>query len=135
MTLPFLDTNVLVRHFTQDNAIQSPRATAYLRRIEDGDVRVRTEPTVIFETVYLLEKLYKIPRTIVRDSVLDLLDLTGIVMPGKVRIRDAFVLYIERNLPFADAYHIAAMRAVGSNEIVTFDREFDRIPGIQRIEP
>jgi predicted nucleic acid-binding protein len=56
-------------------------------------------------------------------------------MPGKKRIRDAFTLYIERNLPFADAYHIAAMRAEGLNEIVTFDREFDRISGIRRIEP
>src|SRR2546423_342418 len=120
MTLPFLDTNILVRHFTQDNPVQSPCATAYLRRIEDGDMRVRTEPTVIFETVYLLEKLYNIPRTVVRDGILDLLDLAGIVMPGKKRIRDAFALHIERNLPFADAYHVAAMRAVGSSEIVTF---------------
>lgn len=85
MTLPFLDTNVLVRHFTQDSPNQSPRATAYLQQIEDGDVRVRTEPTAIFETVYLLEKQYNIPRTVVRDGILDLLDLAGIVMPGKKR--------------------------------------------------
>jgi predicted nucleic acid-binding protein len=135
MALPFLDTNVLVRHFTQDNLAQSPRASAYLQRIEDGDVRVYIEPTVIFETVYLLEKQYKIPRVIVRDGLLALLDLPGITMPGKRRIRDAFALYIEHNLPFADAYHIAVMRAASVHEIVTFDREFDRIPGIARIEP
>jgi predicted nucleic acid-binding protein len=133
--LPFLDTYILVRHFTQDHSIQSPRASAYLQRIEDGDVRVHTEPTVTFETVYLLGKQYKIPRTVVRDGLLALLDLPGIAMPGKKRIRDAFALYIERNLPFADACHIAAMRAEGLNEIVTFDREFDRISGIARIEP
>jgi predicted nucleic acid-binding protein len=135
MALPFLDTNVLVRHFTHDNPLQSPRASAYLEHIEDGTRRVRTEPTVIFETVYLLEKQYKIPRRVVRDGLLALLDLPGIVMPGKKRIRDAFALYIERNLPFADAYHIAVMRAEGLDEIVTFDREFDHILGISRIEP
>lgn len=135
MTLPFLDTNILVRHFTQDNPSQSPRASAYLERIENGDIRARTEPTVIFETVYLLEKQYKIPRSLVHDGLLALLDLPGIVLPGKRRIRDAFALYIERNLPFADAYHIAVMRAERLDEIVTFDREFDRIPGIRRIEP
>lgn len=68
-------------------------------------------------------------------GLLALLDLPGIAMPSKKRIRDAFALYIERNLPFADAYHIAVMHAEGLNEIVTFDREFDRIPGIERIEP
>jgi len=135
MALPFLDTNVLVRHFTQDNPAQSPRASSYLEHIEDGNVRVRTEPTVIFETVYLLEKQYKIPRTVVRDGILALVDLPGIVMPGKKRIHDAFTFYIEQNLPFADAYHLGAMRAEGLNEIVTFDREFDRIAGIRRIEP
>lgn len=134
MALPFLDTNVLVRHFTQDNPLQSPRASTYLEQIEDGNRRVRTEPTVIFETVYLLEKQYKIPRTVVRDGILALVDLPGIVMPRKRRIHDAFTFYIERNLPFADAYHIAVMRAEGLNEIVTFDREFDRIAGIRRIE-
>lgn len=134
MALPLLDTNVLVRHFTQDNLAQSPHASAYLQQIEDGNVRVHTEPTVIFETVYLLEMQYRVPRTVVQDGILALLDLPGIVMPGKKRIRDAFALYIERNLPFADAYHIAAMRSEGLNEIVTFDREFDRIAGIRRIE-
>ncbi len=135
MALPFLDTNILVCHFTQDNPAQSPRASAYLQQIEDGTIRAHTEPTVIFETVYLLEKQYRIPRIIVHDGILALLDLPGIVIPGKKRLRDAFALYIERNLPFADAYHIAVMRAEGLNEIVTFDREFDRITGILRIEP
>ncbi len=135
MALPFLDTNVPVRHFTQDNPAQSPRASAYLEQIEDGNIRVHVEPTVIFETVYLLEKQYKIPRTVVHDGVLALLDLPGIVMPGKKRIRDTFALYIERNLPFADAYHIAVMHAEGLHEIITFDREFDRIAGIHRSEP
>ncbi len=135
MTLPFLDTNVLIRHYAQDNAVQSPKATAYLQQIEDGLVRVHTEPTVIFETVYLLEKQYRVPRPIVRDSVLGIVDLPGVVIPNKRRIRAAFALYIERNLPFADAYHLAVMRANRMTEIVTFDREFDHIPGIVRVEP
>jgi predicted nucleic acid-binding protein len=68
MALPFLDTNVFVRHFTQDNPAQSPHASSYFQRIEDGEIRVRTEPTVIFETVYLLEKQYKVSRAVVRDG-------------------------------------------------------------------
>lgn len=51
------------------------------------------------------------------------------------RLHTAFALHIECNLPFADAYHIAVMQAEGLHTIVTFDREFDRIPGITRIEP
>jgi len=40
--LPFVDTNIFVRHFRQDHADHSPRATAFLTRIESGQERART---------------------------------------------------------------------------------------------
>ena len=86
-TLPFLDTNVILRHLLQDDPQQSPRSTAYLRRIESGDVQVRTADTVVFETVFTLQRQYKVPRLEVRDAVLPLLELPGIVLPGKRRFR------------------------------------------------
>ena len=57
-SLPFLDTNVLLRHLRADNAEHSPRATAYLERIEREELKVRTADTVIFETAFTLERTY-----------------------------------------------------------------------------
>lgn len=135
MALPFLDTNVLLRHLTQDHPEQSPRATAYLARIEQGEIRVRTADSVIFETVFTLQRQYGHPRQAIRDSLLPLLELPGIVLPGKRRLRKVFDLYVDLNLPFADAYHVALMQQFRCEEIVTFDREFDRVPGVKRSEP
>src|SRR5215217_5902967 len=108
--LPFVDTNIFVRHFRQDHADHSPRATAFLARIETGQERARTADTVVFETVFLLERTYREPRPRVRDIVLPLLLLPGMVLANKRRMRRAFRLYVAHpKLSFADCYHVALM--------------------------
>lgn len=131
----FLDTNVLMRNFTQDHPDHSPRATAYLERLERGEIEVRTADTVVFETAFLLERRYRLPKSAVRDALLPLLELPGVVLPGKRRFRRVFELYVDHNLPFADAYDVALMEGLGLTEIVSSDRDYDRVPGIMRREP
>lgn len=135
MTLPFLDTNVLLRHLLQDDPEQSPLATAYLGRLERGEVRVRTSDVVVFETVFTLQRRQGQPRRAIRDELLPLLDLPGIVLPGKRRFRRVFDLYVRLDLAFADAYHAVQMERLGIDQVVTFDQEIDRVPGLRRVSP
>lgn len=131
----FLDTNVILRHLLGDHPDHSPQATAYFRRIEGGEIKVHTSDTVVFETVFTLERHYRQPKAKIREALLPLIELPGIVLPGKTRFARVFELYVDQNLPFADAYHAAVMEHLKLEEIVSFDREFDRIPGIRRVEP
>lgn len=133
--LPFLETNVFLRHLRQDHPDHSPRATAYLARIERGEIRARIAQTVIFETVFTLQRFYRQPKPAIRDAFLPLIELPGIVLPGKRRLRKAFGYYVDHNVSFADAYHAALVEHLKLDGIVSFDRDFDRIPGIQRLEP
>lgn len=135
MALTFIDTNVLVRHFTQDNAILSPKATAYLKRVELGDISIRLADTVVFETAFLLERTYKQPKTLIRQALLALIGFPSVIAPNKARLRATFDYYVNLNISFADAYHAVLMAEDGLSEIATFDRDFDRVPGIRRIEP
>lgn len=134
-SLPFLETNIFLRHLRQDHPDHSPRASAYLTRIENGEIKVRTADTVIFETVFTLQRFYKQSKTAIRDAFLPLIELPGIILPGKRRFRRVFDYYIDYNLSFADAYHAVVMERLDLTEIVSFDRGFDRIPTIHRIEP
>ncbi len=133
MPPPFLDSNVLLRHLLQDHPEQSPKATAFLARVERGEIQTRTADTVVFEVVFTLQRHYHQPRATIRDVLLPLLELPGIVLPGKRHFRSVFDLYVDRNLPFADAYHAVLMRRLKLDEIATFDRDFDRIPGVRRL--
>ena len=133
--VPFLDSNILLRHLTQDHADHSPRATAYLDRVERGELKVRTADTAIFEVVYTLQRWYRQPKAQIREVVLPLVTLPGIILPGKRRYRRVFDLYVDRNISFVDALHAVFMREWKLNRVLSFDRDFDRVPGITRVEP
>ena len=134
MTTPFLDTNILLRHLRQDDPVLSPKATLILQRIEAGALTVRTSDTVVFETVFALQRGYKENRQRIAESLLPLLDLPGIVLPGKRAYREVFALYRRGGLGFADCYHVVLMGRLKLQEILSFDTDFDNVPGIKRQE-
>jgi predicted nucleic acid-binding protein len=134
MTLPFLDANVFLRHLRQDDPVQSARASAILSRIEQNGLRVRISDTVIFETVFTLQRSYQQPRDRIAEALLPLIELPGIVLPGKRHYRKVFVLYRTTRLGFADCYHVVLMQRLGLSDILSFDTDFDRVPGITRRE-
>lgn len=135
MALPFLDTNILLRHLRQDHPEHSPQATSLLARIERGEIKVRTADTVVFETVFTLERLYRQPKSVIRDELLPLIELSGIVLSGKRRLRKVFDVYVDYNVSFVDAYHTVLMKQLKLDRIITFDEDFDRLPGIKRVDP
>ncbi|MGE3271729.1 MAG: PIN domain-containing protein [Chloroflexota bacterium] len=135
MALAFIDTNILLRHLRGDHADHSPKATALLSRIERGELEARLSDMVIFETVFTLERSYSVPKAQIRDALLALLALPGLALQGKRRYQRIFDLYVDHNLPFGDAYIAAEMEYAEATALYSFDREFDRLPGVTRLEP
>ena len=131
-----LDTNVLLRHLLQDHADQSPRATAFIALIEQGERVVRIVDTVVFETAYTLERTYGVPRQEISEILQPLLRLPGVVLPGKRIYSQVFDLWLrEPGLSFADSCHLCMAHHLGIPAIMSFDRKLDRHPGVERIEP
>ena len=135
MAIPILDTNILLRHLLHDHPEQSPSCTAYLARIERGEIKARIADTVVFETVFTLQRQYRHSKNAIRDALLPLIELPGIVLPGKRALRQAFDLYVDLNISFADAYHAVLMKRLRLDEIVSYDKQFDRVDDINRTEP
>ncbi|MDQ3695180.1 MAG: PIN domain-containing protein [Chloroflexota bacterium] len=131
-----LDTNILLRHMLQDHVDHSARATALVTAIEDGKRVVRLADTVVFETVFTLEKSFRASRPAIADMLRPILDLPGIVLPGKRIYVSVFDLWPrEASLSFADCYHLCLTRQLGLPAILSFDRQLNRLPGVTRIEP
>jgi uncharacterized protein len=131
----FLDTNVLLRYFTRDDEAKARQSLALLLRVERGDERVSTSPLVIFETIFTLQRFYQVPREQIRDLVWSVIALRGVQLPDKAIYEHAFMLYVNRNIAFADAFNAAYMQARGLREIYSWDTDFDTIPGLARVEP
>jgi predicted nucleic acid-binding protein len=135
-TLPFLNTNVLIRYLTQDDPRLSPRATALLRRVEAHELTVRTTATVVFETVYTMQRFHRVQRSVIRETLWPILRLRNVRLPGKRRLPRTFDLYVSiPSLSFADCYHVAYMESQGLTDLISFDRDFDRVRTISRKEP
>ena len=135
MPLRVLDTNLLVRYLTRDDEEKAERALALLQRLERGEERVRATVIVIFETVYTLQRYYKLPKPRIRELLVPIITLRGLQLPNKGLLVRTLDVYVGENISFADAYHAADMAARGETEIYSWDTDFDRIPGITRVEP
>ncbi len=90
---------------------------------------------MIFETVFTLQRFYGHTKSEIRSALLPLLELPGLTLPGKRRYRRVFELYVDLNLPFADAFHAVLAEDECAGQVVNFDEHFDRVPGVRRVEP
>ena len=90
------------------------------------------------EVVYVLSSrvLYGFSRQEVHTKLGYLLSLPGIVVENKSRCVRALDLYVEQNrLSYVDALVAAAAMEQAPSEVYSFDRGFDRIEGLTRLEP
>lgn len=126
-----LDTNVLVRHLTQDSPAQAARATLLLSTADRLDL-----PDVIFaETIYVLQSVYRAPRERIAESMRSALGFPSIVVDDRQRLVRAVDVYEHVRLDFADAYLVALAESSDVSLIASFDRSLDRVETVTRVEP
>ena len=75
------------------------------------------------------------PKERVQELVETILRLPGLRLPQKSLFYRAFELYRTTPLSFVDAYNAAYMRLLKITHIYSWDSDFDKIPGITRVEP
>jgi predicted nucleic acid-binding protein len=136
MSEPLLDTNVILRLLLRDHPEHSPQAKTFFDRLGRGEISVQITVPVLFETVFILEKHYQFPRPDILERLLNLLALPGLHMRGKTMFSDVFLLWAGgKKLSFIDAYHAVLARKAARGVVVSFDTDFDGLPGITRVEP
>ncbi len=137
MSAPFLDSNILVRHLTNDDPERGSACFAIIQAIEQGKLQAWTSDLVIAEVVFVLsgKATYNLDRGTIRDLLLPLIELPGLRITNKRLYRRVFELYATSPLDYTDAYHVALMEQRGTSEVLSYDRHFDRVEGIQRREP
>ncbi|MDQ3541718.1 MAG: type II toxin-antitoxin system VapC family toxin [Chloroflexota bacterium] len=132
----FLDTNILVRHLVRDNPDQATRATALMEAVADYEIRIRLPDTVVFETIFTLQRVYSIPKVEIADELSTIIDHPGVMLDHKESLLKALTFWRGIDgLSFADCYHLALAADLGLTEIYSFDRKMDSYPGVARVEP
>ena len=132
----FLDTNVILRFLLRDDEEKFQRCYALLKRVELGEERLVASDPVITEAVWIMEtKPYSLGRGRIRDLLVPIIQLRGLTLPGRELLQRALELYARTRIDFVDAYNAAIMQRRGLDRIYSYDTDFDRVPGLTRVEP
>jgi len=129
-----LDTNVIVRFLTGDHPAHSPRSRKLFDRAAAGDVTLVVTDLALAETAWVLQSFYKLDRDAIAGAMKDLVESTGIEVRNKSTLLRALRNFAQTDVNFVDAYH-AAVAAAESVAIASFDRDFDQVTGVKRVEP
>lgn len=134
----FLDTNIVLRYLTRDDEEEAVACYGRFQRVKEGTEELATSEAVITEVVYVLSSpaLYHLSRADIRARLVPILSLRGLKLVRRRLYLRGLELYEAHSwLDFEDALAVAHMEAEGIQEIVSHDADFDRIPGIRRVEP
>ena len=90
---------------------------------------------IIAEVVWVLSRSYKWNKEKICDNIEFILSTPNIRFKDKVILVNAISIYKEKNIGFIDAYNYSYMKANGITEIYSFDRDFDKLKDVKRLEP
>lgn len=136
MTSIILDTNVIIRLLTADDKIKQEKSARLFEKIKERKITAYIHDSIFAEIVYVLvsKKLYNLSKHKIQALLLPIVNLTRIKFNSKKKIKRALDLFAKYDIDFEDAL-IAADSESKKIEILSFDKDFKKIPSITSNEP
>jgi predicted nucleic-acid-binding protein len=125
-----IDTNVLVRLLTGDDAKQVASAEAFLGRVGHAWV----SHIVLVEVIWVLESVYERDRGQIASALTTLLDHRSFVLQDADVVQAAFDLFKSKRSPgFSECLVLETARRAGHLPLATFDRALGAVEGAEKI--
>lgn len=133
MTKVFVETSVLMRFLTADDAQKFQDCQALFEKIEQGQIRPYISNVVILEILFLLTKLYKFPKTKVLVDLYKVLALRNLTLIEKTDTKMALNLFERFNIKYADC--LIAAQVPKTTTLLTYDEDFKKLTGLKISTP
>lgn len=137
MKIAFLDTNIIVRYIAGDDADKMEACLNLLKAADKQEIILETTQTIIAEVVYVLrsKKLYGLTAEEVKKRLMPILSIRGLKIEHRGESIRALDLMCTYDFDFEDGLSVAYMERQKLEEIYSYDRDFDRVEQLRRIEP
>jgi len=123
-----VDTNVVVRLIARDNVAQTALAEAFVMK------GAWVSQLVLVETIWVLDSVFGLNHKQLALAVEMLLNHRDLVIQDPDVVAAALAHYRKRpKLGFSDCMVLEVARKTGHSPIATFDREFGKLEGTQRL--
>ncbi len=129
-----LDTNVLVRYLVQDDPVQAALATEAITALTEAAPGWISREVMI-ETVWVLERAYRLSRSDIADAIDGLLAARALVVEESDRVGLAAQRWRAGGAGFADQMIALAGQGAGCDRTLTFDLKAAGIPGMALLAP
>jgi predicted nucleic-acid-binding protein len=126
-----LDTNILVRYVTQDDPVQSAKATAWIEERLTPENPGFISVIAMAETVWVLARTYGVADHDIAATIERLLQADVLVVENEQQVFAAMVTLKENKGSFADALIAALGVKAGCSCTLTFDRRALRLSGFK----
>jgi predicted nucleic acid-binding protein len=133
MKVAYVDANVILRFLVGDPPAMAGKARALMEAVARGTVKLRVHEIIVAEVVWVLTSFYKYEANDVATGLTGFLSQDGIEVDDDVLA--ALALYGSKGVDFVDAVLAVHMQRDGIGEVYSFDKHFDRLAGLQRVEP
>lgn len=126
-----LDTNILIRYLTQDDPVESQRATQVIeRRLTEKNPGFISIVAMV-ETVWVLDRAYDFSNHEIAAAVERMLQMNVFVVENEQEVFTAMIAVRKRQGSFADVVIGALGARAGCSRTLTFDRAAARLPGFE----
>jgi predicted nucleic acid-binding protein len=126
-----VDANILLRYLTNEPREQAERAAVLLESAQALGVTLVVAPLTLADVVCVLESAYQWDRRTLVNGLLQFMTASALQFLEADVVDWALCWY--RDLPgldFADAYVAALAAYRGHGNVMSFDRDLYRVPGI-----
>jgi predicted nucleic-acid-binding protein len=131
-----IDTNILVRLIVNDDENQREACVRLLEKAKHKELQLYLLPVSVLETVWVMEKYYKLPKKTVREFIEAILNTREIICEMEEMFKKALAFYEGKNIKFADAIIGCWGMENGIDSIYTYDdKDFKRIDGLKVLKP
>ena len=131
-----VDTSVIIRILTADDKRKKRSAEKLIKEANLRGVALYLPPVTLLETVWVLDKVYKLKRQRISEIVEALLNTPNLKCELEEVFRKALKDYAEKNIKFADAVIAHWALSDGISVVYTYDeKDFKRIDEIEVRKP
>lgn len=136
MQKAFVDTSIIIRLLIKDSEQKYKDVVKLLSGAKGNGIALYLLPVAILETVFVLEKVYKLDKKSVAERIAALMNTPDIIIELEGVFLKAIKSYVENNVKFADAVMGYWGLEKGITDVFTYDKkDFRRIEGLKVHKP
>ena len=121
-----IDTNVIIRYLVETPEGISKKFSgvfSFFEKVETGTITIELTELVLFESFFVLTRIYRIPPPEASEVLSKIISFKGIRLTNRKVIEGCLKILQTKKIDLVDAYLIISAKQKGIDGIYSFDKD------------